>query len=343
MKKRLRTIAWLAVAAAVLTLLAWDVKWDTFRQQLTRLQWRWAAPAVVLFISAQAMLAVRWVLLLRVQGVHLAMSQAVKLTFLGLFYNNVMPGAVGGDILKAWFVTRHSDRHLRVEAALTVLVDRLIGLGGILLVAAVASLMLGGEVAYEGIQIRWLVRGIVVGMLPLAALVLSRRSRQWLLARPWLQRMRFAVVLNKIDAAIQLYRRDLRTVGLSLLITVLVQTLALVAVWMLAQSLGLTQVRLVETITIMPVIWLLAAAIPVPGGLGVMEGAVTYLFGVAINPDDPKTAYTMAAALALLNRLMICTASLPGGLVPVFGGHLPKAEQMEAELAQNAPDAQATN
>jgi len=51
----------------------------------------------------------------------------------------------------------------------------------------------------------------------------------------------------------------------------------------------------------------------------------------------------MAAALALLNRLMICTASLPGGLVPVFGGHLPKAEQMEAELAQNAPDAQATN
>lgn len=40
-------------------------------------------------------------------------------------------------------------------------------------------------------------------------------------------------------------------------------------------------------------------------------------------------AQGQAAALALLNRLMLCVCSLPGALVPMFGGHLPKRKDIE--------------
>ena len=74
-----------------------------------------------------------------------------------------------------------------------------------------------------------------------------------------------------------------------------------------------------------------------------MENLFIPFFATAIDPavktgtDHWKEVVALAAALALLNRLMICLCSLPGALVPIFGGHLPKAKDMEAELGLQDP------
>ena len=83
---------------------------------------------------------------------------------------------------------------------------------------------------------------------------------------------------------------------------------------------------------------MLSAAVPVPGGLGVTENLFRPFFSAAILGASAASAAQVdqaagqAAALALLYRIMYCACSLPGGLVPVFGGHLPKAQEMQAEL-----------
>jgi len=329
-------VVWAGVAAATLALLAVKTPREAFKETLQGLRWGWAGWALGIYVVAQALLAARWVLLLEVQGVRINLFQAVRLTYLGLFYNNMMPGSVGGDLLKAWYVTRHSERGRRVEAAVTVLVDRLVGLGGMMLVAAGASVFVGSGIAYRGVQLRWVVWGMGLAMAAGAVVVVSRRVRRVLLVSAVMKRLPFAQTLYKADAAIQLYRRSGWTMVWSLVLTVVIQGTALVAVWMLTQSLGLAQVRLVQCVTLMPVIWVMGAAIPVPGGLGVVEGAITYLFCLVINPAAPGSAAAQAAAaaLALLNRMMICLSSLPGALVPIFGGHLPKREEMQAELEQ---------
>ena len=65
---------------------------------------------------------------------------------------------------------------------------------------------------------------------------------------------------------------------------------------------------------------------------------MTYLFCLLINPDDPGAATGQAAALALLNRLMLCVCSLPGALIPILGGHLPRVDEIPAYNEQQDPD-----
>ena len=52
------------------------------------------AGIVVAFVVSQAILASRWWLLLRTQGIRIAIWAAIRLHFLGLFYNNAMPPTI---------------------------------------------------------------------------------------------------------------------------------------------------------------------------------------------------------------------------------------------------------
>src|SRR5207244_9228069 len=52
----------------------------------------------------------------------------------GYFYNTFLPGSVGGDLLKAAYIAREQER--RTVAVATVLVDRAIGLWGLVVVVA---------------------------------------------------------------------------------------------------------------------------------------------------------------------------------------------------------------
>jgi len=343
---RLRSFIWLAVSLAALGFLALKTarQKQTFLDALSAIQWSWALGAVLIYFVAQTLLASRWVLLLRVHKVYVSLFQVVKLTYLGLFYNNMMPGSVGGDLLKGWYITHHSDKDHRLEAAVTVFVDRLVGLIGMVLVGALASLAVGPQLKLPlgpgHIQVRLLI-WFVLGMLVILSLIFfSRRVRHLLMLNKILDKIPFARMLRKIDDAIRIYRRHLDIMGWSLLLTAAIQGLSIVAIWMLTQSLHLEKVRFLHCLTVMPIVWLVSAAVPVPGGLGVMENLFIPFFVTAIDPAViPNTAHwkqvvALAAALALLNRLMICLCSLPGALVPIFGGHLPKTKDLESEFNQ---------
>ena len=59
-----------------------------------------------------------------------------------------MPGAVGGDLLKAWYVTKHTDR--KIAGVLSVFVDRLIGLVALVLMAvATYSMFVRGQIVRD--------------------------------------------------------------------------------------------------------------------------------------------------------------------------------------------------
>jgi len=89
--------------------------------------------ALLAYILGQLIFVVRWRILLRVLSIKIDFLPATNLMFLGLFYNNCLPGSVGGDFLRAWYVTKHT--YKRFEAALSVFVDRAVGLAGMFIMA----------------------------------------------------------------------------------------------------------------------------------------------------------------------------------------------------------------
>ncbi len=80
----------------------------------------------------------RWYLLVRAQRFDFRLADAIRLGFLGLLFNYVGPGAVGGDIVKAWFLARQQASR-RTVAVTTVLLDRVLGLLALFVLGAVAA------------------------------------------------------------------------------------------------------------------------------------------------------------------------------------------------------------
>lgn len=70
----------------------------------------------------------QWKLLLEKQGVHLGYGHLLKLYYVGLFFNNFMPGNVGGDVKKVYDIRMQGGQET-VGAGLTAtFFDRLFGL-----------------------------------------------------------------------------------------------------------------------------------------------------------------------------------------------------------------------
>ena len=111
--------------------------------------WIFAA-ALGVYVIGQLIFVARWSLLLRVQSIRIGFWPAVRLHFLGLFYNNCLPGAIGGDLPRAWYVTRHTDKKL--EAALSVFVDRMVGLAGMLIMAFFCYWFIPGNEGERGFE-----------------------------------------------------------------------------------------------------------------------------------------------------------------------------------------------
>ncbi len=308
---------------------------------LTKSNPRWLILAVVLFTCVQAALAKRWTSLLRSHDILIPFPQAARLTFLGLFYNNFMPGSVGGDILKAWYATHHCQPEKKIHAALSVLFDRVLGLTGTLVLGSIAALSLKNSfrlpVRGFNIDIKLIIIVIISTIAISGCLIASKRIRKTLRISLLLQKLPFQKKLQEIDKGIAIYKRRPGGVVVALLITFTAQTLAISSVWLLTIALDIKGISLLHCLTIMPIVWVISAAVPVPGGLGVIENLMVPFFIAAADSsafESPEQLEARVIALTILNRMMIYISSAPGGLVPIFGGHLPKQAEMAKEIAQ---------
>src|SRR5262249_13869397 len=72
----------------------------------------------------------RWYVLVRAQSLPFTVSNAIRLGLIGFFFNSVLPGSVGGDLVKAAFIAKEQER--KTVAVATVLIDRAIGLWGLI-------------------------------------------------------------------------------------------------------------------------------------------------------------------------------------------------------------------
>src|SRR5213082_2562439 len=139
MKRILLTILQLAVTMAML----WWVFHDPAQrgkmwEALQRANYWWVAGGVVAYLIVEASAALRWQILLWVQKINLRMPRLSGLFFIGMFYNQFLPGGTGGDIVKSYLLLKETPDK-KAGALLAVVFDRLIGL--VALVAITVTLV----------------------------------------------------------------------------------------------------------------------------------------------------------------------------------------------------------
>jgi len=139
MKKLLVTILQLSVTIGVLYWVYHDPnRRAQMVQALRNAEYRWVVMGVLAYGLVEGAAAFRWHVLLKVQQIHLSAPRLAGLYFIGLFYNQFIPGGTGGDIIKSYYLLQETpDR--KAGALLAVVFDRFIGL--VALVAITATLI----------------------------------------------------------------------------------------------------------------------------------------------------------------------------------------------------------
>ena len=85
------------------------------------------ALAFAVGLSALILTFLRWYILVRAVDLPFRVADAIRLGFIGFFFNTLMPGSVGGDAIKAWFLAREQ-KSRQTTAVATVIMDRVIAL-----------------------------------------------------------------------------------------------------------------------------------------------------------------------------------------------------------------------
>ena len=137
MKKVLLTSAQIAITIALLYFVFRDPgKREQMGIALRLANYWWIALGIIAYFIVEIAAAIRWQVLLRVQGIRLSNLRVGALFFIGMFYNQFMPGGTGGDIIKSYLLLKET-QDKKAGALLAVLFDRLIGLMALISITGV--------------------------------------------------------------------------------------------------------------------------------------------------------------------------------------------------------------
>lgn len=245
--------------------------------------------------------AARWRVLLAAYGApnQPPLSLLVRAYFIGFFYNNYLPGGLGGDLVRG-VVTRRSFGDGGTAASVTVvLVERALGLAGLLLLVSVTYLVRPLEGA-EGV-LPWSALGLALAAAGVASVAAGRRLSGVVPGR-------VGVVL----ASLPVIERFGPFAG-ALAISLATQGLVAVTGWCILYSVSGGAVGLVDAMVLVP---LGAAAAFFPfsvGGAGVREMAFVGLFVAALGMSESDA---VAVSLAMWASQLAIGAV--GGLVQLF-------------------------
>lgn len=251
----------------------------------------------------------RWWLLLRAQDIRVPFGLAWRLTFLGFFFNNVVPGPTGGDLVKAVYIARRTDK--RAQAIVTVVIDRIAGIIALAMVAACVLVFNLDNPEYRELA-KFI--GLFLGGVAVAAMLFfSRRVRRLIRFESWSAKLPGGGMIRKADEAVFLWRNHKKDVGVALLLSFANQISIQCLMLLFASALHVTTdsgqpLAWTSYMVVLPVAFIVSALPVLPGGWGVREMAFAYFFHFVRVERNP------AIALSVVNGMTQLVWSLLGGV-----------------------------
>ena len=280
----------------------------------------WLGLGATAFIMVVLFGAFRWHWLVNSQRLTLTISQAIRLTWIGIFFNNFVPGQTGGDLIKAYYIAKNSPQK-RLTAVLTVIADRIIGLSALIVVSLV-TVTLYFERFREIAILLWL--GLIAGAL-CVVILLKRSVRRKLGLSALVKKLpaKLTDLIQQLDTAIRQYKGHKHGLTLWWGLSILNHIVNMLGIYALSRAINMG-VPAVEFFALVPVIFIVSALPIAPNGWGIGEALFGNLFGqygAAYLPDNANANQIMSTrgvALSILFRLLSMCISLVGGLFLLF-------------------------
>lgn len=262
--------------------------------------------AFTLHIVGYLLCSWRWQLLIKAQGASVGLVPLAASYMVGIFFNNFLPGVMGGDIVRA----SDTARPLRsfTKSALTLFVERLTGMAALLILAFFALCLIGWD-ALGNDNIVWIL-GAVAGLIALIALILFnprlQKAIRYLLSFPFMSRI--LRIAQGIHHAAEAFRGNKQVIAWCVLISVLFQINVIFHYFLIGHALEIP-VAWYYYFIIIP-ISLLILMIPASiNGIGLREQVFVYFFA----QFGVSAAYSIS--LAWIAFGMVLLQAILGGIV----------------------------
>ena len=250
--------------------------------------------AFILQFFSTVLAAFRWRLMMRALHYEQGSSFFLKSYLKASFFNQALPTSIGGDAVRA--IDLSQTGYSKKESVYSVLVDRLIGVFGLLLLNLLA-IATGSE--RFPVQIITVITVTVVFLMSGAAVLFYVGELSFL------SHISILKYLHEISLRIRAVFSTGARASQQVILCLFVHLLSVGAIYFLGKGVGLPYDFIIYLVLIPPVF--LLTLIPISlAGWGVREGGMIGLF-LFINADK-----TMVLAVSLLYGMSLIVTSLPG-------------------------------
>ena len=266
--------------------MAWTLSsnWSVLEEVFSRpIQYPYLIVGFGLVTTAAVISFVRWYALVRMLGVPFRLMDSLRLSFVGAFFNLVIPGAVGGDLVKAAYLSRMNLP--RTQAITTLLVDRIVGLLGLFFLASVTALAGWSELspAIQRLGIFAMLMALA-GSVGLAVILLDLPTK--LLPKLAASEGKLGILIRELSSLSRSYCKRWPGLVAAVFVSGLCHAMTSMACYMVGLALFPNfQVGLSKHLLIFPLV-LFSTAVPLPfGALGFSEEISDQLFQLVGHPS----------------------------------------------------------
>lgn len=233
----------------------------------------------VIYLLLLYLSAVRWRILL---GGSQPTAKLYSFTLIGAFFNNLLPGAVGGDAVKTYYLYKETGQGGKSIAS--VFMDRYLGFAALLCIGLISEFAALPDLVK--IRMHWITPILFFAFLSGSLAVFGLRIGR-----------RFSTLSDFYDSFHERLR-DRRALYKAFFISLAVQMLSIFMVYLIARGLG-QRPSFTALFVFVPII-IIVMMIPLSiSGLGIRESAFALLFGLTGIPAEAGTAISFLWFLSI--------------------------------------------
>ena len=264
--------------------------------------------ALLCTLISYCLVGYRWKRLLAVLSIPISVKDAIRYTFIGYFFSQIIPGMIGGDALKAYLFAKNTSK--KVQIFVSVFVDRIFGIFGFALLAAIMLLIIWwvGLVDIHTMNTPLIsIFVIFISIIGVTAILLNPQLHKLMRLERLYQYLSFSNHIKDAFDTIYLFRKNSVSFLIIVWFTFIAQLFGICTVMLIGFGLDL-QIAWYFYFLYVPLIIIISAVPVTPGGVGLMEGLYLVYFSSVTNNSK-------VLVLAVLVRFIIIISTLFGGFI----------------------------
>lgn len=269
-----------------------------------------ASPALfilsaLVYLAAMIIISFRLRILLSLQGVKLAAADVFRLNLIGCFFSSFLPTSVGGDVVKAFYISKEAGRS--TQAYTSVFIDRFFGMFTVFLIALTTLILTKDP---SGLRLTWLLAALIGASLLLISVLFNKKlAKNFSFPIMFLMPAKIKNEIRNVYNAVHNYKNHKREIFDCFALSVIGQIVAFSAACLLA--LGVRSYMPIGLALLVMPVSSIVSMLPSINGIGPREMSIVLML-------KPFTGESAAGAIAILWLGLVLLTALLGGIAYMF-------------------------